>query len=313
MARTKTKEHFSTVNWNEIVSDFHSGDPAKVQSSKDRACKALHFFIINKMKAWYPTYIERENKDLIQSGYLGILEHLGEYDPQKGAPTTFFTTHIHQAMQLWLNLSTNQSSIHYQTANNKIQAAIRYFEANKIAYDDVKISEKTGVPVSTIRNALAIANKAAALEINEEIKTGEGDEILSPEAFGSPEDEFLVKERYETLYACMDKYLNEEEREVLAYTYGVGHYPECPIKEVAARLNMSVGNVKIIQTRAIRKLNRSPELSSLVADKYEDDDFWLDDEISYFPETNDDLQTAEFQVSDFDDLFSLTSNTSNLS
>lgn len=299
MARARRKEHYTEVNWLEIVADYHSDDTLKKKMATERACNALRFFIVSKMKAYYPTYIEKEGPDLIQNGYLGIIEHLGEYDPRKGAPTTFFEKHIHQAMQMWLNVSKNQSSVHYQTANNKIQAAIRYFEANEIPYDYVKISEKTGVPISTIKNTLAIVNKASALEINEEIKTGNGDEVITPEAFGSPEEECIAKERVNVLYECIDKYLSQTERAVILGLYGVNNYQLCSIKEMAEKMGISIGNVKTIQTRALRKLSRCPELSNLITDKYEDSEYWLDDDISFFPDSNDSMQTVEFQISDF--------------
>lgn len=299
MARAKRREHYSEVNWLEIVSDYHSGDSFRKNKATERACNALRFFIVNKMKFYYPTYIEKEGSDLIQSGYLGIIEHLGEYDPQKGAPTTFFEKHIHQAMQMWLNVSKNQSSVHYQTANNKIQAAIRFFEANELPYDYVKISEKSGVPISTIKNTLAIVNKASALEINEEIKTGNGDEVITPEAFGSPEEECIAKERVNMLYECIDKYLSPSEKTVILSLYGVNNCQPCSIKEIAAKMNISISNVKTIQTRALKKLGRCPELSNLISDRYEDSEYWLDDDISFFPDSDSSLQTAEFQISDF--------------
>ncbi len=296
MAKRK-KEHYSEVNWLEIVEDFHSGSDFKQKRAKQRACDALKFFIVALMKRKYPTYIEKEGQDLIQSGYLGVIKHLGEYDPEKGAPTTFFDTHIEFEMQEWLNTSKNQSSRYYQTSNNKIQAAIRFFESNAIPYNDIKISERTGLPISTVKNTLAIANKAAALEINEEIKTGNGDETIVPQSFGTPEDEFIAREKNEVLYSCISECLTITESAVLSLIFGLNGSTEVALKDIAAQLGMSVNNVKTTQRKALEKL-RNSKLASLIGDKYENSENWLEEDLSFFP-TSDNVQTPELQFSDF--------------
>ena len=297
MSRRKT-EHYSNYDWNQIVSDYHSNDEKLKKKATQQACDALKYYVISVMKKKYPTYIEKEGQDLIQSGYLGIIQSLDGYDPKRGAPTTYFDFYIGQAMQLWLNSQKNQSSIHYQTANNKIQAAIRYYEANEIPWDDVKISERTGLPLSTIKNTLAIVNKASALEINEEIKTGNGDETITPEAFGSPEDELIIKEKNDVLYSCVSE-LSDVEQYILIHVYGLAGYPRLSHKDIAKRLNLTLSKVKTIQSRAIAKLKKS-KLSSLVSDKYNESERWLEGEMCFFPETDDTLETADFQMEDFE-------------
>lgn len=307
MSRRKT-EHYSSYDWNQIVSDYHSNNETLKKRATQQACDALKYYVVSVMKRKYPTYIEKEGQDLIQSGYLGIIQNLDGYDPKKGAPTTYFDFYIGQAMQLWLNVSRNQSSIHYQTANNKIQAAIRYYEANEIPWNDVKIAERTGLPLSTIKNTLAIVNKASALEINEEIKTGNGDETITPEAFGSPEDELIIKENNAVLYRCISE-LNEVEQYVLINAYGLAGYPQMSHKDIAKRLNSTMGKVKAIQNRAIAKLKKS-SLAMLVSDKYDNSERWLDDELCFFPETDDTLERADFQMEDFEPEIRISSQNS---
>lgn len=290
---------YQNVDWQQLVNDYHSGDTEKKAQAAEAACRALKYYVIKIMQRKYHSYIEREGKDLIQSGYLGIIEHLGEYDPLKGAPTTFFDFHIMQAMQMWLNVSTNQSSIHYQTANNKIQAAIRYFQANEIPYDNIKIAERTGLPLATIENTLAVVNKASALEIKEEIKTGDGEETIRLEAFGSPEDECISKEKKEILMMSIRKYLDPEEQFTIIHLFGIGNCEPCSLKEVAARLNVTFAHVKTLQRKALKKLASSGELSALVSDRYNDSGRWLDDELEFFPKSDDSIQTVEFEFEDF--------------
>lgn len=295
----KKTAYYQSVDWQQLINDYHSGDATKKMQAADAACRALKYYVIKIMQRKYHSYIEREGKDLIQSGYLGIIEHLGEYDPSKGAPTTFFDFHIMQAMQMWLNVSTNQSSIHYQTANNKIQAAIRYFQSNEIPYDNIKIAERTGLPLATIENTLAVVNKASALEIKEEIKTGNGEETIRPEAFGSPEDECITKEKKEILLMSIRKYLDPEEQYTIIHLFGIGNCEPCSLKEVAARLNVTFTHVKTLQRKALKKLANSCELSALVSDRYNDSERWLDDELDFFPKSDDSIQTVEFEFEDF--------------
>lgn len=299
MAR-KRKEHYSDVNWNEIVADLHSGSEVRKQIAEARACEALRFFIVAVMKRKYPTYIEKEGKDLIQSGFLGVIKHLMEYSPQKGKPTTFFDFFIEYEMQDWLNNSRNQSSRYYQQTNNKVQAAIRFFETSGVPYNDIKISEKTGLPMTTVKNTLAIINRASPLEINEEISTGDGDETIVPTGNKTPEDEYIAKEKYELLYECMDEVLTPIEKKAITYLFGLSGGGEMPLKDVALKLNMSVNGLKTLQKRALNKLAGS-RLSSLIGDKYENSEFWLEEDFSFFPSEDENVQNAEF---DFNDLVS---------
>lgn len=294
----KKAAFYVSADWQKIVDDYHSGDKERAKKAADAACRALKYYIIKVMQSKYQTYISKEGKDLIQSGYLGVIEHLGEYDPSKGAPTTFFDFHIVQAMQMWLNVSTNQSTIHYQTANNKIQAAIRYFQMHEIPYDNIKISEKTGLPLSTVANTLSVVNKASALEIREEIKIGDGDETITPEAFGSPEDECISKERTEVLRMCIKKYLNEEEQLVITQLFGIGGCCQKSLKELAANLDTTISKIKTVQRKALKKLADAKELSGIATDKYSDKR-WLDDELDFFPKTDSNIQTVDFQFEDF--------------
>ena len=60
-----------------------------------------------------------------------------------------------------------------------------------------------------------------------------------------------------------------------------------------------MSKVKTIQSRAIAKLKKS-KLSSLVSDKYNESERWLEGEMCFFPETDDTLETADFQMEDFE-------------
>ena len=68
---------------------------------------------------------------------------------------------------------------------------------------------------------------------------------------------------------------------------------------MAARLNVTFAHVKTLQRKALKKLASSGELSALVSDRYNDSGRWLDDELEFFPKSDDSIQTVEFEFEDF--------------
>lgn len=293
----RQKEHYTETNWSEIVADIASEEFSRRQRAMLRACDALEGFIVSIMNRDYSTYQAKEDKDLIQSGKVGVMKSLHIYNPEKGMPTTFFEPYIKHEMQKWLNKNINQSTIHYQTNNNKIQAAIRHYEKKGEPWTIVKISEHSGVPISTIKNTLAIVNRAATLELNEEIRTGNGNEVIVPESYRSPENECIVKETNELIYASIEKYLNDQEKFVIYSLFGLQGFDVATIKEVAKKLEVTPSTVKAIQRRALKKLGDS-KLGTLMSDKYDDTEYWLEDDENFFPDVDETLPVADFDFGD---------------
>lgn len=296
MAKRK-KVSYTKVNWDELLADYQSGDPVLIKAAKETACLAMKGFIVSLMKKKYPTYINKEADDLIQAGYTAVIAHLKNYNPLKGKPTTFFRCYIEQEMMNWLNVSRNESTIYYQTINNKIQIAIRFFESNGLPWNDIKISEYMNLPLSTVKNTRAVFNKSATLELKEEIKLGGSDEVITPEASGSPEEDCLAIERHEALYDCISKHLTNIEKEVIFYSFGCCGYPALSQFEIAERLNITGNDVRRIYSQATRKLFQS-ELGNLVKDRYENSEYLLDDEIAFFPSSKNELQEPELCFTD---------------
>ena len=241
--------YYERVNYNKLVEDYKTGNKKKKDEAVATMCKALKGFIIMVMKREYPTYIKDEFDDMLQCGYLAIIQHFDHYDPQTSTPTTYFYIHIKQALQLHLNSQKNQSSIYYQTTNNKIQAITKKFQEEGIELSDKQVSEQTGLPVKTVHNARAIFKGAQKYSLDESIDV---DESSSP--FASPEAVLEDKAEKEILYEEIEGSLSATEKKIIYSAFGLRGSEAKTDKEIAKELQTTTTVVTEAKEKALGKL-----------------------------------------------------------
>ena len=128
--QTAKKSDFK--DFNIIMEDFQSGDPTRIAKAKEDACENLKGFIIYMIMRNFWTYCRNNFYDLLQCGFIGVIKGMDVYDPTRTKPTTFFKTYIKSEISRYITEFLNHSTVHYASALNKINRAIRYFEANNI-------------------------------------------------------------------------------------------------------------------------------------------------------------------------------------
>lgn len=252
---TRTRR-YQQIDFTQLMQDYNSGDEIKQRQAAETAVKALKGFVIATIKRYYPTYIRREFDDMLQSAYLGIIKSLPNYDPERSRPTTYFSKHIKQAIQLHLNMQENQSSVYYQTINNKIQKAVGKDASRQL--DAEEISVETGISVKTIEKARAIAVGSQKYTYDEKIET----EI---QTYDSPEDALVSSDEKAMCYYYLSAVLSPTEMKVVCESFGIGGYDPMSTAQIAKMYHTKVEKIVAIQESAYEKL-RTPEFAAIFRD-----------------------------------------------
>lgn len=252
---TRTRR-YQQIDFTQLMQDYNSGDEIKQRQAAETAVKALKGFVIATIKRYYPTYIRREFDDMLQSAYLGIIKSLPNYDPERSRPTTYFSKHIKQAIQLHLNMQENQSSVYYQTINNKIQKAVGKDASRQL--DAEEIAVETGISVETIEKARAIAVGSQKYTYDEKIET----EI---QTYDSPEDALVSSDEKAMCYNYLSAVLSPTEMKVVCESFGIGGYDPVSTAQIAKMYHTKVEKIVAIQESAYEKL-RTPEFAAIFRD-----------------------------------------------
>lgn len=252
---TRTRR-YQQIDFTQLMQDYNSGDEIKQRQAAETAVKALKGFVIATIKRYYPTYIRREFDDMLQSAYLSIIKSLPNYDPERSRPTTYFSKHIKQAIQLHLNMQENQSSVYYQTINNKIQKAVGKDASRQL--DAEEIAVETGISVKTIEKARAIAVGSQKYTYDEKIET----EI---QTYDSPEDALVSSDEKAMCYNYLSAVLSPTEMKVVCESFGIGGYDPVSTAQIAKMYHTKVEKIVAIQESAYEKL-RTPEFAAIFRD-----------------------------------------------
>lgn len=252
---TRTRR-YQQIDFTQLMQDYNSGDEIKQRQAAETAVKALKGFVIATIKRYYPTYIRREFDDMLQSAYLGIIKSLPNYAPERSRPTTYFSKHIKQAIQLHLNMQENQSSVYYQTINNKIQKAVGKDASRQL--DAEEIAVETGISVKTIEKARAIAVGSQKYTYDEKIET----EI---QTYDSPEDALVSSDEKAMCYNYLSAVLSPTEMKVVCESFGIGGYDPVSTAQIAKMYHTKVEKIVAIQESAYEKL-RTPEFAAIFRD-----------------------------------------------
>lgn len=249
----------------EIMEDYHSGDKKKRDKAVEDAIKELDAFIKYTIKKKYSSYSKKHYMDLLQEGYVGIMEGMKKYDPNITMPTTFFYPYIIHEMQNLITKQVDNTTAHYATNIKKINKVIDEFEAQGKKWTMVDISIQTGMTLETIAQCLDIRRYRDEIHID---NCPEG--LTETRAFYTkeltPEQAVMEQSDKDILESVLQK-LDPLEVTVLEYRYGIHDHETMSEGDTAKALGMPKDRVKKILNGAIRKL-RASNLRETFRDNY---------------------------------------------
>ncbi|MDP3871085.1 MAG: RNA polymerase sigma factor RpoS [Methyloversatilis sp.] len=198
--------------------------------------------------------------DLVEEGNLGLIHALEKFDPERGFRfSTYATWWIRQNIErAIMNQSrTIRLPVHVVKELNQVLRAMRNLEARSggdcCAEDIATLLAK---PVEDVRHILSLnehtASLDAPLDIDPSLSIGES---LADDNQEGPEEQIQNAEIGSLVQAWIAQ-LNDKQRTVIEYRYGINNREIATLEELADQLSLTRERVRQIQLEALAQLRK---------------------------------------------------------
>ncbi|MDP2870848.1 RNA polymerase sigma factor RpoS [Methyloversatilis sp.] len=198
--------------------------------------------------------------DLVEEGNLGLIHALEKFDPERGFRfSTYATWWIRQNIErAIMNQSrTIRLPVHVVKELNQVLRAMRNLEARSggdcCAEDIATLLAK---PVEDVRHILSLnehtASLDAPLDIDPSLSIGES---LADDNQAGPEEQIQNAEIGSLVQAWIAQ-LNDKQRTVIEYRYGINNREIATLEELADQLSLTRERVRQIQLEALAQLRK---------------------------------------------------------
>lgn len=239
-----------------IMDLYHNGTEQQRKDAQKEMLGIMDSYILNIIMTRYYTYTQKHMEDLLQQAYIGVCTGMKTYDPNLGAPTTWFKRYINHELQAYINTQVNHTTQHYSTASRKVMECIENKKKRNLPYTEKDIYLETDVPLKTIKKCLQL-QEMTSVSLNSEDSPME----LASE-FEDPQDYVVDKVTQDHIadivFGSRDgRYvstLTKEEKDCIALRFGFdgrGERSYAEIEKITGIARHRLG--KIIAT-AIKKI-----------------------------------------------------------
>lgn len=112
-------------------------------------------------------------EDIVQDVWIKIFSELKNYDPDKGAITTFIAPWIRHVVSDYASKNFRKTSVYYANAMKKINGAQNYCKQYGLNADDIEtIMSLTGLSEATVKNTLDLMSKKDSVSYEALIDAG---------------------------------------------------------------------------------------------------------------------------------------------
>ncbi len=203
--------------------------------------------------------------DVIQEGILGLIRATEKFDWRRGHKfSTYAVWWIREAIER--GIANRARLIRMPVYIVERERKIRHLERTLTAElgrepTDTEIALAAKLPLRQVTEVREAARPVTSLDllVGEDEEASLGDLIVSDQRQPPEEVELLL--RRESLRAALTK-LPEHEREIVKLRYGIDREPNT-VEQVMNRLDLSRDRVRRLESKALARLARTPELEAL--------------------------------------------------
>lgn len=152
--------------------------------------------------------LNADYEDLMQEASVAILEHMKDYDPERGLPGTFFLNWINDSHR---NLCRGQKSVYYLQEIKKLSAV-----AQDAGFDGISDPRLSNVVLSTLsgESMQVVANARKMADSYTPVSYEDAEDTIEDPYHQSPEAVFIQDDRREKGMSIFHSVLNTLEQDI---------------------------------------------------------------------------------------------------
>lgn len=151
------KPEVSKKRFAQLANVAMHGTKEEKSAAYEEACLYLKGYIRKSIQKKYQTYANNDPsfyEDLMQNAYLYVIENLAKYDPEKGAPSTFFSFYIKSALSSQTNVMKHAISPADASVRNRMLKIKKKYEEMGRTPTISDYAAETSYTMSKIRSIL---------------------------------------------------------------------------------------------------------------------------------------------------------------
>lgn len=197
-----------------LINIYHMAREAGDKETEQDAFTKIYYFIEKFVykTLWdnYRTLMQNSyhREDIIQEVWLKIFDEIKNYNPEKGAITTFIAPWIRHVVSDYASKHFRKTSVYYANAMKKINGAQNYCKQYGLNPDDIEmIMNLTGLSEATVKNTLDLMTKKDSVSYEALIDAG----VDYTASIKGPEESVIEDESERTLEELLQEILTDEE------------------------------------------------------------------------------------------------------
>lgn len=240
-----------------VMKMYRSGDERLVKKAKEVVIKGFEKFVHKIIHKYYSTYAIKYGEELFQCGCIGLMKAMENYDSSYFKFNTYCTTFVLHEISGQINFQNNDSTVHFNNIQKKINTAISEIKDEGFTPSVEKIAIVSELQPEVIEREMDYIERTRFKYLDaDECKEDIGEYDATPEAL------FAKKEREKSLFgAIMD--LPKEYREIVVMKCN-----DYTNEQIASSLDITIGKAKTKYQKALQMMKRNPKLYETFSDYY---------------------------------------------